>query len=49
MLWDKFKLLENYSIRKLINIAKFCSNLLKKESLNLLLLKWFNYDELLEI
>ncbi|CAD8079426.1 unnamed protein product [Paramecium sonneborni] len=49
MLWDKFKLLENYSIRKIINIAKFCSNLLKKESLNLLLLKWFNYEELLEI
>ncbi|CAD8175224.1 unnamed protein product [Paramecium octaurelia] len=49
MLWDKFKLLESYSIRKLINIAKLCSNLLKKESLNLLLLKWFNYDELLEI
>jgi len=49
MLWDKFKLLEKYSIRKLINIAKFCSNLLKKESLNLLLLKWFNYEELLEI
>lgn len=32
-----------------MNIGKFCANLLKKESINITILKWFNFDEITEI
>lgn len=44
-LWDQFKLLENFPLRKICNLAKLLAGLTKSRSLNLSSLKGLELDE----
>lgn len=43
--WDHFKLLENYELRKICNLAKFCGLLVNKKILGLNVLKGMDLDQ----
>jgi nucleolar MIF4G domain-containing protein 1 len=47
-LWDNLKEFEEFSIRKISNIAKFFSELISIQSLDLSILKAVNFDEVTE-
>ncbi|XP_046821274.1 nucleolar MIF4G domain-containing protein 1 homolog [Vespa crabro] len=46
MLWDKFKILDNYDVRQLANLAKFLTHLFIQRSLSISILKILNFAEL---
>lgn len=39
MLWDKFKILDNYNVKQLANLAKFLTHLFIQRSLSISILK----------
>ena len=45
-LWDHMKLLENYTLRKIANIAKFMSFLVTRNTLGLQVLRSLDFDSL---
>ncbi|KAL2722180.1 nucleolar MIF4G domain-containing protein 1 [Vespula maculifrons] len=46
MLWDKFKILDNYNVKQLANLAKFLTHLFIQRSLSISILKVLNFAEL---
>ncbi|XP_015186213.1 PREDICTED: nucleolar MIF4G domain-containing protein 1 homolog [Polistes dominula] len=46
MLWDKFKILDNYNAKQLTNLAKFLIHLFIQKSLSISILKVLNFAEL---
>lgn len=46
MLWDKFKILDNYDTKQLTNLAKFLTHLFIQKSLSISVLKVLNFAEL---
>lgn len=46
MLWDKFKILDNYDAKQLTNLAKFLTHLFIQKSLSISVLKVLNFAEL---
>ncbi|KAK2586775.1 hypothetical protein KPH14_011802 [Odynerus spinipes] len=46
MLWDKFKILDNYDAKQLTNLAKFLTHLFIQKSLPISVLKVLNFAEL---
>lgn len=46
MLWDKLKILDNYNVKQLANLAKFLTHLFIQRSLSISILKVLNFAEL---
>jgi len=43
--YDKFKVIDNFNLRKIVNLSKFCSGLASDNIISISVIKSFNLEE----
>ena len=43
--YDKFKVIDNFNLRKIVNLSKFCAGLASDNVISISVLKSFNLEE----